>query len=163
MAYSLTEQLSLDINWYFTDRWLRLCHVASAGSILPPVIAENDEKNNQFNEIVIKLPDRYKVVRNEKIMSLIQGINRENSESYFRDFELMAKRGLYAFDKFRLEDSEYPFYCLVAYPLYNPQVDAYPIEKSLLSLIPRTRVTINKRFLNPIELPKYLNKLYPRN
>lgn len=147
MAYSVIEQLTLDINWYFADHYNRICIAASAGGLLPKQITENDEDNEQFHKIVSNLPLRFEVARNENIRSLIQGIESQNLEDYFQDFEKLASRGLYVFDKLKLDNPEDGFYILVAYPIYNTTTDSYPLDKKNLSLIPKIkRAIISRRF-----------------
>ncbi len=161
MAYSLTDQYTLDVNWYFADRFNRLCVAASAGGVLPVIIAENDERNEQFHSLILDLPDRYKIVRNENILNWIEGVNQEGINAYFEDFESLAAKGFHVFDKVNLMESEDPNYILVAYPIYDPKKDAYPISRKSLSLIPRTAEAIDKRFFNPFDLIAYFNNLLP--
>lgn len=165
MAYSEIEQLTLDINWYFVDYYNRICIAASAGGLLPKPITENDEGNEQFHKIVSDLPLRFEVARNENILNQIQGIESQNLEDYFQDFEKLASRGLYVFDKLKLASPEDGFYILVAYPIYNTERDSYPLDKKKLSLVPKTRqAIISRRFqkvnpssFNPINLTMILN------
>lgn len=167
MAYNELEQYTLDINWYFTDHYNRICIAASAGGLLPKPIIENDEGNEQFHKIVTELPIRFKVTRNENILGQIQGINNQNLESYFQDFEALAGRGLYVFDKLKLDDPEDGFYLLVAYPNYNTDTDSFPVDKEKLSLIPKIKeVIISRRNqqladsnFTPIELVQILNNV----
>ena len=167
MAYNQIEQNTLDINWYFTDRFNRICIGASAGGLLPNPITENNEGNEQFHQIVNELPIRFKVTRNENILEQLQGISSENLDIYFRDFEALAGRGLYAFDKLKLEDPEDGFYLLVAYPNYNTHTDGFPVDKEKLSLIPKTRRSIISRRnqqvadsnFRPIDLVQILNNI----
>ncbi|MBL4755200.1 MAG: hypothetical protein JKY52_16595 [Flavobacteriales bacterium] len=161
MAYSLEDQYSLDLNWYFSDAYNRLCIAASAGSILPKVIADSDQKNDQFHAIVNELPERYEYKRNENIISIIQDVSQDNINSYFQDFESLARKGLHVFDKFNIAEPEDPFYILVASPIYDPRIDPYPIAKEMLSLIPKTKVTIHKQSIRPVDLNDYLRKLKP--
>jgi hypothetical protein len=167
MAYSEIEQTTSDINWYFTDQFNRICIAASAGGLLPKIIAENDEKNDQFHKVVIESPSRYKVVRNENMLEFITGVKPDNLDEYFKDFENLASRGLYVFDKLKVEDPEDGNYILVAYPMYNTKTDSVPLASENLKLIPRLNRTIITRFnqevkpssFNPINLVDIINKL----
>lgn len=145
MAYSQIEQITLDINWYFVDHYNRICIAASAGGLLPKPITVNEEGNEEFHKIVLDLPSRFEVARNENILNIIQGIESQNIEAYFQDFNKLASRGLYVFDKLRLDDPEDGFYLLVAYPIYNTKTDRYPIDRKNLSLIPKTKQAIISR------------------
>ena len=156
MAYSIEEQYSLDINWYFTDRYNRLCVATSAGGILPSLIAENEERNSQFHEIVIDLPEKFEIQRNLSLRNEIQGLNQENIELYYREFDMLARKGFYVFDRFNLSESEDSNYNLVVYPIYNPRVDAYPIDKKKLKLIPRAKGAISKRQIGLLDLNMFI-------
>ncbi len=145
MAYNILDQYSLDINWYFADRFNRLIVAASGGGVLPTRIVENDENNELFHKLVLELPIRFKVARNENVTNQIEGLTSENLDFYFRDFEALASRGFYVFDKLRLTNPEDGNYLLVAYPIYNTYTDTYPIEKDKLSLIPKTKRAIISR------------------
>jgi hypothetical protein len=165
MAYNELEQYTLDINWYFTDHYNRICIAASAGGLLPKPIIENDEGNEEFHKIVNELPIRFKVTRNENILDQIQGISNQNLDSYFQDFENLAGRGLYVFDKLKIDDPEDGFYLLIAYPNYDTNIDSYPVEKGQISLIPKTKQSIISRRnqkvsdsnFTPIDLVQILN------
>lgn len=165
MAYNEIDQYTLDINWYFTDRYNRICIAASAGGLLPRPIIENDERNDQFHKIIIELPIRFTVIRNQNILNQIQGVNSQSLELYFQDFERLAGRGLYVFDKLNLDEPEDGLYLLVAYPIYNSNIDSYPIDKKHLSLIPKTKQSLITRRnqkvaesnFKPINLIQFLN------
>lgn len=165
MAYSEIEQLTLDINWYFVDYYNRICIAASAGGLLPKPITENDEGNEQFHKIVSDLPLRFEVARNENTLNQIQGIESQGLEVYFQDFDKLASRGLYVYDKLKLDNPEDGFYVLVAYPIYDTSRDKYPLDKKNLLLIPKTKqAIISRRYqnlsqsnFNPINLTEILN------
>lgn len=167
MAYNELELYTLDINWYFTDHYNRICIATSAGGLLPKPILENEEGNEQFHKIVNDLPIRFKVTRNENIRKQIQGIKNQNLELYFQNFEALAGRGLYVFDKLNLNDPEDGIYLLVAYPNYNTKTDSYPVDKQKLSLITKIKKSIISRrnqkvadsnFI-PIDLIQILNNV----
>lgn len=164
MAYSTIEQLSLDINWYFADRFNRLCVAASAGGLLPNQIAES-ETNDTFHSLIMARPQEFKVARNESILNFIEGFENQNIDAYYNSFEELASRGVFAFDKLRLQDPEDGFYILAAYPVYDTETDPYPIDKKHLSLIPRVGRAIISRTngsfstsnFQPINLTTILN------
>jgi len=158
MAYQIAQQLDNDLNWFFIDRWNRICHAASAGGILPDIISENSENNDKFNEIVFDLPERYKPIRNENVENILRELGVQDFERYFKDFETMARKGLYSFDKFDVADSEDARYFLVAYPSYDPANDPYPISRDLLKMVTRTKVAIKRTTKNPINLKYYFDQ-----
>tara|TARA_R110002020_G_scaffold73623_3_gene188899 strand:- start:18 stop:503 length:486 start_codon:yes stop_codon:yes gene_type:complete len=160
MAYELYEQFELDINWYFRDRFNHLCVATSAGGVLPEYINVNIENNDEFHQIIDELPEKFKIKRNERIVNRIQGLdNEEEVSEYFKEFEKLARKGLYVFDKFDIDNPDDPNYFLIVYPIYNRIKDTYPIDKKLLSMIPRTSGSINKRFVNPFNLKQYFLRL----
>lgn len=160
MAYSLIDQLTHDLNWYFTDRFNRLCVAASGGGLLPKRIVENDENNDLFHSIILERPREFKVARNDNIISQIQGIENQDIEAYFRDFEVLASRGLFVFDKLNLQEPENGYYILAAYPIYNTRNDPYPIDRKHLHLIQRvnraiisrTNSSFSKKNFQPLDL-----------
>ena len=160
MAYSIEEQLAQDILWYFRDSYNHLCVALSAGGLLPQSVAESDLSNNEFHAVIYGLPEVYEIARNEAIINRIQGISLENLERYFLNFESLARRGLYVFDKFAIDNASDPNYFLVAYPIYDRYKNAYPINKQLLSEIPRIRGRISGRYKNPFNLIRYFDNLY---
>ena len=157
MAYSIEEQLTLDINWYFIDHFNRLCVATSAGGLLPVIIAENEENNMKFHDIVLELPEKYEAGRNVKIIEYLEGVNVDNVEYYFRSFEILARKGLYVFDRCKPSINYNSEYYLVAYPV--KYIDGvYPVEKDVLSLIPKTKGTFHKRQKTPKDLNILLSK-----
>lgn len=163
MIDSAFLQLSLDINWYFADRYNRICVAASAGGVLPDRIIEKGDSNEEFHRIVMELPERFKSVRNENFLEVIQGIRNQDFEAYFQDFEALASRGLYVFDRINLGVPEDGRYVLVAFPTYNTEKDKFPIDKKNLSLIPKTNRAIisrlNQEVKNASFIPKNLNEI----
>ncbi len=158
MAYSEIDQTTLDINWYFKDQYNRVCISASGGGFLPNIITENEEANEEFHKMVMELPNSFAVARNESILNFIQGITNDNLDSYFQDFESLASRGLYVFDKIKLDEPEDGFYLLVAYPIYDPNKDDMPFDRNKLSLIPKTREAIIFRNNQQIDSKNFIPK-----
>jgi hypothetical protein len=155
--YELSEQTSLDITWYFRDSWARLCVAMSAGGFLPERISENDQANDKFHDLVMELPERYEIRRNEAVISQIEGLTPNGLDQYFSAFEPFAKKGLYVFDKHRLSNPEDPFYLLVVVPIYRRGIDPYPVKSEDLELLPQMRGGINPRTLRPVNLTHYLS------
>lgn len=160
MAYSIEDQYNLDLNWYFIDHYYHPCHVASGGGLLPKIMIENDRNNNNLNRAVLEIQGNYEIERNPKAVGIIQQQGVQNIEGYFRDFETMARRGFFSFDKYDLTDPEDKRYFLVAYPKYVDYQDSYPIEDKFIKKIPRLRGTVHPWYYNPINLIKYFDKLH---
>lgn len=131
------EHFFLDINWYFADYFNRLCIVASGGGILPKFLNEQDGQNDEFHDIVNNLPEKYSFRRNENILELIVDLKNDDLSQYFVDFDSLAKKGFFVFDKINLSNSGETDYVLVAYPLYDSKKDQYPIDEKNLNLLPK--------------------------
>jgi hypothetical protein len=129
------EQFFLDINWYFADRYNRLCIVASGGGILPKFLFEQQNQNDEFHDIVNELPEKFENRRNENILEFIADLESDNLNQYFQDFDSLAKKGFYVYDKINLSNSEETKYVLVAYPIYNSETDSFPIKPNELKMI----------------------------
>lgn len=138
------EQFFLDINWYFADRYNRLCVVASAGGLLPKFLFEQSNRNDDFHNIVNNLPEIFESERNNNILQLID-IQTNNLERYFQDFDSLAKKGFHVYDKINLAKPEDTTYLLVAYPKYNPRIHSFPIKPNDLVLIPKIKEAIISR------------------
>lgn len=165
MAYSEIDQTTLDLNWYFRDFYNRVCVCASGGGLLPKPIVENDSGNEEFHNYALELPQKFEVERIKDVRGKIEGISSENIDLYFQNFESLASRGLYVFDKLQLNNPEDGYYVLVAYPIYNTKIDPYPFDKSKLKLISRTSSSIisrlnqqlNSSSFQPKDLTSFLN------
>lgn len=139
------EQFFLDINWYFTDPYNRLCIVASGGGILPSFLYEENNQNDEFHNIVNELPERFENGRNTNLIQTIVDFDPENLNQYFRDFDSLAKKGFYVYDKINLSNPEETNYLLVTYPIYNTETDSFPVKPEDLELIPRINISLISR------------------
>lgn len=161
----LEEQFFLDINWYFADRYNRLCAVASGGGILPRFLFEQQNQNDEFHNIVNELPERFENRRNENVLEFIEDLETDNLNQYFQDFDSLAKKGFYVYDKTNLSNSEETNYVLVAYPIYNSETDPFPINPDELDmiakitqpLISRTNEKFSERNFRIIDLVSLLD------
>jgi hypothetical protein len=142
------EQFFLDINWYFADRYNRLCVVASGGGVLPKFLFEQENQNDKFHNIVNKLPERFENRRNENILEFIIDLEIDDLNQYFKDFDSLAKKGFYVYDKINLSNSEETNYLLVAYPIYNSETDSFPIKPDELNIIPKIKLPLISRTNN---------------
>ena len=131
------EQYFLDINWYFSDFFNRLCVVASGGGKLPKFLFDEENQNNEFNNIVNELPERFESARNENILDFIIDLEIDKLNQYFENFDSLARKGFYVYDKINLSNSEQTDYILVAYPIYNSGTDSFPINPKNLKRIPK--------------------------
>jgi hypothetical protein len=116
MAYSIEEQNSRDLDWYFVDGNKRLIHVATGGGKLPKIIEENDELNENLHSQILQLPIRYDIEINPLLSEFVNFENNELRELYLTDFNEMAGRGIISLDKSNLGIFEDGIYHIVAYP-----------------------------------------------
>lgn len=139
------EQFFVDINWYFADRYNRLCVVASGGGILPRFLFEQQNQNDEFHNIVNELPERFENRRNENILEFIADLESDNLSQYFQDFDSLARKGFYVYDKINLSNPEETNYVLVDYPIYNSETDPFPINPDELDIIPKIKQPLISR------------------
>lgn len=159
------EQYFLDINWYFVDRYNRLCVVASGGGVLPKFLFDQENQNDEFHNIVNELPEKFEIGRNENVMEIITDLKDDSLDRYFSDFDSLAKKGFFVFDKVNLSNSEDTVYLLVAYPIYNSETDSFPVKLGDLDKIPkineriiiRTNTTFSQENFKIIDLVSLLN------
>jgi hypothetical protein len=115
MSYSLTEQYSRDIDFYVLNIHLGFLHFASAGAKLPSIIEGNDLNNEELHLAVLELPFDFEYEVNPNLGEILE-LNEEQLTTYRADFVEMAKRGLYSFDKTKINNQEDQTYHIVAWP-----------------------------------------------
>jgi hypothetical protein len=125
MAYSLEQQYSRDIDWYFNDKNKNLIHVASAGGRLPKKIEENDVLIDLLHSQILELPSQFEVTINSILGEFVSFESNEARELYLTDFKEMAQRGLISIDKTKLGNFEDLTYHIVAFPKNATSVDAF--------------------------------------
>lgn len=116
MAYSIQEQHSRDLDWYFIDGNKKLIHVATGGGKLPKIIEENDEQNENLHSQILQLPIQFEIEVNPILNEFVSFENDELRELYLTDFSEMAGRGFISIDKSNLGIFEDGIYHIVAYP-----------------------------------------------
>ena len=125
MAYTIEQQYSRDIDWYFKDGNNNLIHVASAGGRLPKIIEENDNLIDSLHSQILELPNQFEVTINPILGQLVLFETDEARELYLTDFTEMAKRGLISVDKSKLGSFEDTFYHIVAFPKNTTPIDKF--------------------------------------
>jgi len=118
MAYSEIEQISSDLDVFFTDG-VKLIHFASGGGRLPERLIDSDVYNeNTLSYIIGMNAFEYPDVEIEINPNLQEILNLELEEinSYLGDFIQFAKRGLYTYDKTKLGEFDDFTFHLVARP-----------------------------------------------
>ncbi|WP_166920253.1 hypothetical protein [Flavobacterium poyangense] len=117
------EQQSLDIDWFFTDGKY-VAFVASGGGRLPKSISESLDYN-LLSSYFRNLAEKSEIEINGNLSDVLK---MEPDERYLEDFTLMAKRGLYSFDKTILNNFLELNYHLVASPLTPLKLSDLPPE-----------------------------------
>lgn len=165
MAYSLAQQFSDDIDWYFLDIDDNIIHVASGGGRLPSAISENDNAIREIDLYIKQLPERFDAVENPNIDQFVSlgrpNFLRENEpgprELYFRYFLTLARKGLYSYDKTVVGNFNDFNYHLVARPstLERPS-RSWPFEiRQLLRKLPTRLFEAGTDQLRLRELERY--------
>lgn len=118
------EQQSIDIDWFFTNDE-HIVFVASGGGKLPDSIAKSAENSKLLSSFFRSLPVTSEVVIKP---SLDKKMGPVVNDQYLSDFVLMAKRGLFSFDKTVLNSFLDCNYHLVARPAIPLTIDSVPDE-----------------------------------
>ncbi|MCJ7933577.1 MAG: hypothetical protein MUW56_08040 [Chryseobacterium sp.] len=114
--YTEIEQLILDIDWFFTDG-IYVSFMASGGGKLPDSVIKSKENHELLVNYFRNLPEISDVMINPELDGLLIKIFGSGvDERYLEDYVLMAKKGLYSFDKTIPNNFLDPYYHLVASP-----------------------------------------------
>jgi len=133
------EQQNLDIDWFFTDGQ-HIGFVASGGGRLPNSIAKEDKNIEILSSYFRNLPERTEIEINNELKDIMSDV----TEMYLSDFTLMAKKGLYTFDKTTLNNFLEPNYHLVAKPINALKIQDLSIQ--IQDIIVKTKYTRNIEF-----------------
>lgn len=170
MQYTKQEMLNKDIDWTLQIGQYFL-HAASAGGLLPAVI-QNDKENNQNRfRIIRKLPDFYTndQIEVNPILQDILNINEFTkqyktilealnipvgedvittyiSRLYIPAFQRFARKGFISFDRSNKRDTDHDFYHWVARPKSNP-IRHYQLLKEIK--LPRLSESILYEIIQP--------------
>lgn len=141
------EQETLDIDWFFTDN-ISIAFVASAGGKLPVSVAKSKINIEKLTNYFRSLPIISDVEINDHLLKTFK--NEEMRQKYFADFILMAKKGLYAFDKITLNDFSDSKYQLVVKP--KRLLNISDIPNDILSILNQTKFEQNLNNANIIDV-----------
>lgn len=113
----LITQEATDFDWFFCDFNGLIGHVASAGGRLPNSIANNEEVIQMIFDYFFNISTKSEFVLIEtNIQKRYGDIEISNTNQLFRDFVNMSKKGLFSFDKLKLNDFDSEEYILIAKP-----------------------------------------------
>lgn len=122
MPYPIASQLTKDIDFFIMDAKQNKLHFASAGGILPEMIALKYSANRRIHKSVIQLEELFEVEINPNLSNILDFPNDEMRDIYLRDFIFYAKRGFHSFDRTYLGDFNDTRYHLVASPIANTRL-----------------------------------------
>lgn len=114
MPYSLIELQTRDLDLFFRDPEKHI-HIASGGGLIPGILADNDLMNEAFIFQLENIEETFEIEVNPNLGSLLE-ITDDYLQNYLDDFERMARRGFYSYDKTKLGHFNDHFFHLVAWP-----------------------------------------------
>ncbi|OON69074.1 hypothetical protein [Hymenobacter sp. CRA2] len=110
MRIDAAEQADSDIDWFAVDGDGHVVYLASGGGTLPESVAASEEALLQLHQYFLTLPET-------PAAALVQiEPNAQQSGRNYQSFARYARRGLFAFDKTRLNAPADTGYHLVARP-----------------------------------------------
>jgi len=95
---TLIEQETLDIDWFFTNGEF-IAFALSAGGKLPDSVAKSKEGLAILFDYFDSLPYKSEVVINPDLKDII---GSKVTEEYLASFDNMGRKGLFAFDKTKM-------------------------------------------------------------
>ncbi|HTI60042.1 hypothetical protein [Mucilaginibacter sp.] len=118
------EQQTLDIDWFFTN-YEEIGFGASAGGKLPKSVAQSSENQRLLSVFFDSMPQTSPIIINPELNKFItNGVD----DRYLNDFVIMAKRGLFAYDKTKMNNFSDPYYHLVAKPVNPLKFEGLPVK-----------------------------------
>lgn len=121
MGFSLIEQETSDIDWFFVDMNNEIGFVASGGGRLPNSIA-----GNKYNYNLSSYFRNSSNISDYKLNNDLLKIGKTETLKQYFDFILLAKKGLYCFDKIDLNNFDDTRYNLIVKPVRALTVDEIP-------------------------------------
>ncbi|MES2810616.1 MAG: hypothetical protein V4619_18415 [Bacteroidota bacterium] len=119
------EQSTLDIDWFFTNGE-EICFIASGGGKLPSSIYNGEENIKIVAAYFHSLPPIGGIAVNPNLDKIVG--KDAVTDRYLYDFNEMATRGIYAYDKTVLNNYSDANYHLVAQPVVPLKINQLPFE-----------------------------------
>jgi hypothetical protein len=130
------EQEESDIDWFAADTDGHIVYFASGGGVLPESVAASEESLLQLHQFFLTLPETASA-------PLVQvEPNAERSGRSPQGFLRYARRGLFAFDKTRLNEHRDTQYHLVARPAQPLTITDLPGQIAALLLQTQLPVSV---------------------
>ncbi len=120
MRYADEYLYSMDIDWFCIIGGV-LCHVASAGGMLPELVNDRD-KLRTIQKRVFEMSivfDEDDIIVNKNFLDERFGDNGESKREYLASFLNMAKRGFVSMDRTEVIDPNSQIYHIVCYPRHQ--------------------------------------------
>ncbi|MBH8558290.1 hypothetical protein [Hymenobacter negativus] len=127
MEISDIDQEVSDFDWFAVGADGYILHFASAGGVLPTSVAASKEELALIAEHFNRLPE---TLQADKVQ-VIASIKQEKGVRY-DSFLHYARRGLFSFDKTRLEARLDTFYQLIARPQHPLMLSDLPAEIAVI-------------------------------
>ncbi|GAA4375604.1 hypothetical protein [Hymenobacter koreensis] len=138
------EQQDSDIDWFAVDNDGHVVHVASGGGVLPESVAASEEDLLQLHQYFLTLPETTAAAQVQVEPNAVQsGRSAEGAVRY-------ARRGLFSFDKTRLNKHRDTQYHLVARPAQPLMLAELPGRVATLLL--RTQMPLSVADLTGLDV-----------
>jgi len=133
------EQETLDISWFFTNGEF-IAFAASAGGKLPDSVAKSKGNLEILFEYFDDLPYESDVIVNPNLRNIIKS---KVTEEYLGNYDNMGRKGLFAFDKTKVNSFTDPNYHLVISPVVPLTIHDLPEEIA--------KILLETKYDGPIE------------
>ncbi len=139
MGFSLIEQETSDIDWFFVDANNEIGFVASGGGKLPNSIADKDYRYD-LGSYFRGLSDTSNYELNNDLVI----VDQTEKLKQYSDFISLAKKGLYCFDKTDLNNFDDTRYDLIVKPDKGLKVEDIPNDILKILSITKLKLNLNK-------------------
>jgi hypothetical protein len=155
MMITEIEQETMDMDWFFTDGEY-VGFMASGGGKLPDSVAQSEEKRQILARYFRNLPEISEAAISPELNNiLIKILGSGVDERYLEDYLLMARKGLFSYDKTYPNHFMDPSYHLVAMP--KSPLHLKDIPDHIMVLLINTTYTQNSiNHISEIDISKIL-------
>jgi hypothetical protein len=130
-----------DIDWFALDANENVLHFASGGGKLPRTVKEAKNENDFLRSFFNRLESSEEAHVCSDLGKYVTLKSDESKNAYLHDFVLMAKRGLYSFDKTYLGQPLNANYHLVCIPYRKLSLKDLPSE--VQNILSKTRINFD--------------------
>ena len=131
-----------DIDWFAVDEHNEIAYFASGGGVLPDSILENFKAFKVISAYLWDLPDNdNEIIINPLLEEIVKFNSQKERDQYLKAFTLMAKHGIYSYDKtILMADGDYRYH-LVASPVTPWKINELP--SSVVEVLKKTQSKCN--------------------